>query len=120
MTAPIVFPRRAKWSGTVTLTTANTKYNLRKLINALLSTATVPEAFRELNIQSHPGIDGVGGNTNDILVGDSTLSTSNIGYVLQSGQSRLYRSDIQNGQLDDIYVQSAGAAQKLNIDFASC
>lgn len=113
-----ILSRRAKWSGSVTLTTANTNYDLRVLINAVLASmgAEYPESYRELNIQSHPGIDGTGGNSNDILIGDSKLSTSNIGYVLQSGQSRLYRSASSNGQFGDIFVRSAGSSQVLNID----
>lgn len=122
MATPTILPRRASWSGTVTLTSANTNYNVRDLINAAIGTtvAEIPEAYRELNLQSHPGIDSVGGNTSDILVGDSQLSTTKIGYVLQPGQSRLYRSDKQNGLFGDVYVRSAGSSQKLNVDFVSC
>ena len=117
-----ILPRRVKWSGTVTLASANTNYDLRTLINAAIGTtvAEVPDSYRELNLQAYPGIDGVGGNSNDILVGDSQLSTSNIGYILQSAQSRLYRSNTSNGILGDIYVRSAGASQKILVDFVNC
>ncbi len=118
---PTILSRRAKWSGTVTLTSANTNYSLKALIDAVLLSAgaEIPGTFRELNLQSWPGIDSVGANSNDILVGDSLLSTTNVGYILQSGQSRLYRSDKQNGLMSDVFVRSAGASQKLNVDFAS-
>lgn len=117
-----ILARRAAWSGTITLTTANTPYQLKSLIDAaiLAQGAEIPGTFRELNIQSWPGIDGVGPNTNDILVGDSKITTTNVGYIIQSGQSRLYRSDKQNGSLIDLYAQSAGSAQKLNIEVFSC
>ncbi len=117
-----ILSRRAAWSGTITLTTANTNYNIKTLIDAaiLAQGAEVPGTYRELNLQSHPGIDSVGANSNDILVGDSLLSTTNIGYILQVGNARLYRSDHQNGNLIDLFVRSAGTAQKLNVEVFSC
>lgn len=102
----------------VTLTSANTNYHLYDLVATALAgaSATPAGAGREINIQSHPGIDGVGGNTNDILIGDGNLSTTYLGYVLQPGGSRTYRSDLGNVLFQGIYARSAGAGQKLNIE----
>jgi hypothetical protein len=102
----------------VTLTAANTNYNLQTLVNAALAgaAAVAPGACREFNLQAHPGIDGSGGNTNDILIGDADLSTTYLGYILQPGASRTYRSDFGNAQNSVIYVRSAGTGQKLNVE----
>lgn len=115
-----VLQRRALVSITVTLTTANTNYSIYELIEAAALAESVPyeipSACRELSIQSHPGIDGTGANTKDILMGDSELSTTRIGYVLNVGGSRTLRSTIGNVNLAGTYARSSGAGQKLNLD----
>ena len=108
---------------TVTLAAANTNYNLLALINAILAaesgrdaTAQCPGMCRSLLLQSNPVIDGTGVNTNDVLVGDGLLSTTRVGYVLaKAGGSFTDRSNTNNVNVGDIYVQSAGTNQKINV-----
>lgn len=107
----------------VTLAAANTVYNLYALINAIVlaetqgdNTIQAPGAARELTITAYNGIDGTGANTNDILFGDALLSTTRFGYSLSAGQTRDYRSPITNVPLQEIYVLSAGTAQKLAVE----
>ena len=113
--------RRSFWSGLVTLTSANTNYNILALVNAALAVQTgnssviVPGSVKELLLQADPGIDGVGGNTKDILVGDANLSTTNYGFVLSKSSSAPFRSDQNNVGWSWLYVQSAGASQKLGV-----
>jgi hypothetical protein len=116
-------PRRSYVAVTVTLATANTNYNLLTLVNAILAAETqgdntvrVSGAQREFNIQANPGIDSVGANNKDVILGDSLLSATRVGYVLVPGASRLYRSNVQNADFGSIYAQSAGTNQKLNIE----
>lgn len=129
MSTSLTGRRRAFVAVTVTLTTANTNYRLLDLVNAVIAAEanmstppmTAPDACRELSLQSFPGIDSVGANTNDILVGDGLLSTTRMGYNLQAvGGSRTYRSNIQNVDVGNLYVQSAGSGQKLNVEIVSC
>ncbi len=120
MTTPNI--RRGFVAVQVTLTSPNTNYNLLDLINAVIAAetkwdgvATCPGSCRELTLQSHPGIDTVGGNTKDILLGDGLLSTTRFGYVLATGDAYSDRSPMGNVDLGSIYVRSAGTAQKLNV-----
>lgn len=113
--------RRSYIGVQVTLTSANTVYNIYNLIQAVIAAQTpstdAPASCRELNLQAHPGIDGTGANTNAILVGDSFLSTTNMAYVLGVGASRTYRSSSTSSvQVGSIYVRSAGAGQKINVE----
>lgn len=109
--------RRAFWAGIVTLTSANTNYNLRELVNAELSAsgAEVPDSFREILITANPGVDGAGQNTNDVLLGDSSLSASVYGWVLSVGSSTPFRSTIGNVQFSPIYARSGASGQKVCI-----
>lgn len=107
----------------VTLTLANTNYNLLDLVNAVLAaesgtaTASVaPGAARNVQIQSYNGIDGGGTpNTADILIGDGKLSTTRMGAILSPGGFLSDRSPINNVTLGEYYARSATAAQKLII-----
>jgi len=116
------FTRRNYVAVTVTLTSANTNYNLLQLVNAILAAESgtdtniqCPGAARNIQIQSHPGIDGAGANTGDILFGDAKLTTTRIGTVVQPGGFLSDRSPINNVDLGNLYARSASAAQKLNI-----
>ena len=115
--------RRPYVAVTITLTSANTNYEILTLVNAVLALATAPSeapgACRVVNIQAHPGIDGSGGNTNDVLIGDAELATTRIGYVLNPGGSRAYESTSQNALVGGIYARSAGAGQKLNVEICT-
>lgn len=116
------FTRRNYVAVTVTLTSADTNYNLLALVNAVLAAENntdtniqAPGAARNVQIQSHPGIDGVGANTASVLLGDANLSATRIGMVLAPGGFFSDRSPINNVDLGEIYARSATEAQKLNI-----
>lgn len=118
--------RRSFVAVQVTLTSANTNYNLLALVNAIIaaetgSPSTVAVGMgRSLILQSNPGIDGAGANTNDVLVGDGLLSTTRYGYVLAAvGGVFQDQSPINNVNLADIYVRSAGAGQKVNVQIVA-
>lgn len=107
---------------TVTLTNANQNYNLKTLVDAILAAETgrdnavvCPGAARNVQIQSYPGIDSVGANTADILIGDGELSTTRIGTILSPGGFLSDRSPINNVTLGELYARSATAGQKLNV-----
>jgi hypothetical protein len=109
-------PRRSYYGVQVTLTSADTNYEIYTLVEAIVTVATnpsdAPGACREFNIQSDPGNDG----SNPILVGDSELSATRYGYSLSAGDSRVYRSDINNVQVAGKYVRSHASGQKLNVE----
>lgn len=113
------FSRRSLWAGTVTLTLANTNYHIIDLINALASltsvSASVPGSARELLIVAFPGVDGVGANTKDVLIGDAALSAANFGFALSPAASVPFRSSIENVQVAGLYARSSSAGQKLCI-----
>jgi len=111
--------RRSYIAVTVTLTSANTNYNLLALVNAILTPTLSPGACRELSLQN------TNGNTASVLVGDAELSSTRIGYELTAGSStvgmsRTYRCSGSNSvSIADIYVRSASAGQKLNVEICS-
>ena len=120
------FIRRNYVAVTVTLTLADTNYNLLALVNAVLAAETgtdvnvqCPGAARNVQIQSHPGIDSVGANTADIIFGDAKLSTTRVGTVVSPGGFLSDRSPINNVNLGEIYAQSHTAGQKLNITISA-
>src|SRR6266567_4231741 len=107
---------------TVTLAAANTNYNLLALVNAILAAETGTDntsqcsgMARSVNLQAYPGIEGTGINTNDILVGDAFLSTTRIGYILNPGGAFHDSTHMNNVNVGDIYVRSAGTSQKINV-----
>src|SRR5579862_6855705 len=113
-----VMNRRNFVAVTVTLAVANTVYSLWDLINAIIQaesagdvTTQASGVVRTLTLQAHPGVDGVGGNSKDVLVGDALVSTSRIGFVLSTGQSYSDRASIQNVNVQGIYLLSAGTNQ---------
>lgn len=107
---------------TVTLTNADTNYNLMSLVQGVLDAETgiatggvCPGACRELFIQS------ANGNTAPVLIGDGKLSATRVGYELKNGSSavgdsRLYRSTINNVDLASLFARSGTSGQKLNIE----
>lgn len=120
------FTRRNYVAVTVTLTNANQNYNLLTLVNAILAAESgtdtniqCPGAARNVQIQSNPGIDSVGANTADILVGDAKLSTTRIGTILSPGGFLSDRSPINNVDFGEIYARSATSGQKLNITISA-
>ena len=118
----MAYNRRSTVAAQVTLTNANTNYNLQTLVQAVLDaeggTATggvVPGMVRQVVVQSHPGIGGSGANTADVLLGDGLLSTTRMGVVLPVGSNWADRSNTNNVAWGDLYARSATAGQKLNI-----
>lgn len=111
----VPFTRRGYVAVSITLT-ANSKSELLTAVNAILAAETgtadqvqAPGTARELNIQVDAGIDGgSAAAANDVLIGDGFLSTSRYGYLLHVGESRNYRSDINNVQVSGINLLSAG------------
>lgn len=108
--------RRSYVAVQVTLTSADTNYEILALVNAILGTvAEAPGGARDFVIQAHPGIDGAGTNTSDVLIGDGELSATRFGTVLIPGASETFVSTLENVQVGGVYARSAGAGQKLNI-----
>jgi hypothetical protein len=98
---------------TLTLTSADTNYKLSTLIAAVNPDERT--RFSEIQLRAVDGIDGVGSNTNDVLVGDAYLSTSRYYRPLSAGDST-YLSDGsgRNGETTTVwYLRSAGAGQKV-------
>lgn len=87
----------------VTLTNANQNYNLLTLVRAVDSTF-VDQG--RMTIQADPG------NTDAVLLGDSSLSTTRYGMSLSGGEPVFY----EKGSLLNRYARSATAGQKLNIE----
>jgi len=114
--------RRSYVGVQVTLTSANTPYNLLALLQAVTSAQSPPSdcpaSCRELNLQSFAGLtNGTGANTDVILIGDSFLTTTNMAYTLPVGASRTYRSSSTSSvQVGSLFVQSGTAGQKLNVE----
>lgn len=98
---------------TLTLTSANTNYALYTLIAAVNSTERT--GFAEIIIRAVDGIDGVGANTSDVLIGDSNLATTRYFDSLSAGES-IALSDGGGGNTESTttwYVRSAGSGQKI-------
>jgi hypothetical protein len=89
----------------VTLTDANTNYNLLTLVRAIDSTF-VDQG--NISIQTDPA------NLGAVLMGDSNLSATRYGAKLSGGSSMFYEKKALRGR----YARSATAAQKLNIEVA--
>jgi hypothetical protein len=118
----MAYNRRSTIGAFVTLTSANTNYNLAELVQAVLDAETgtasggvVPSMVRQVVIQSYPGLAGAGANTAEILIGDGKLSTARFGIVLTVGANFSDRSNTNNVAWGDFYARSAAANQKLSI-----
>ena len=100
---------------TLTLTSANTNYNIATLIAAINSAER--KNFAQVVIVGYPGIDGVGANTSDVLVGDASLATTRFFLALGANdQYTFYSGDGSNGVCTpSLFVRSAGAGQKINV-----
>lgn len=98
---------------TLTLTSANTNYRLSTLIAAVEPNERT--TFSEIMIRAVDGIDGVGANTNDVLIGDSNLATTRYYRPLAAGDSTYLSSGggINGETTTHWYVRSAGAGQKI-------
>jgi hypothetical protein len=92
----------------VTLTLANTNYNILELVQAL--EPTCPAACRELQIQAATG------NADVVLLGDAKLSATRMGFELARLESRTWRSNHSNVILGGKYARSVTAGQNLNVE----
>lgn len=116
-------PRRPYVAVLVTLASANTVYNLLDLVNTILAAETqgdntvrAPGMVRSISLQAFNGVDGSGGNTKDVLIGDALLATTRMGYVLTIGQGSTYSSTWPNADFGSLYAMSAGTAQKICVE----
>lgn len=119
--------------GSLTLPLANTPYNVVALVNAAIqaeggaaATQTIAGAARLSYVEAHAGIDGVGGNTNSVLIGENigvnagNLVTNNrFGRVLTPGAGFTIQSSGDNTDILNWWVQSAGVSQKVNVIIAN-
>lgn len=101
---------------TLILTSANTNYNLKALLDADLSATNqeAPSVFREVHISPDRG------NTATVLVGDALLSTTTYGKELEVIASEELPSLVFRGMTAQVpfgllWVRSTGAAQKVNV-----
>jgi hypothetical protein len=93
----------------VTLTDAATNYRLVTLVRAIDSAYT--DNAKHLSIQAEPA------NTDSVLLGDSSLSTTRYGSKLGNGEGKVYGDGVVRSQsLGQTYARSASAGQKLNIE----
>jgi hypothetical protein len=94
----------------VTLTSADTNYNLNELIVAV--EAAAPTITKELVIQA------ASTNGSSVLIGDLNLSGTNYGYELEAKDSRTYvNRDLGKGvDVRDFYLRSSGAGQKVSVE----
>jgi len=122
----VPFTRRGYVAVTITLTSADTNYELLTLVNAILAAETgtsdqvqAPGACRELNIQADGGIDGAAGNTADVLIGDGFLSTTRYGYLLHPGESRNYRGEPGQVIVSGISLRSHTDGQTVHVEIAA-
>jgi hypothetical protein len=98
-------------SATLTLSQANTVYNLYDLLSAARPEA--PKVVAELYIIADNA------NSGSVYVGDSTLSTSNYGAELAPGDPMLPRRTAGNQiALDHVYLMASAANQKVNVTVA--
>lgn len=95
---------------TVTLTTADTNYNLLTLLQAV--DPTCPPTARELIVQSSRA--NAGGSY--INVGDGSMGASRCGYELAVRESRTYRSNKQDVFLGAMYVRPSANGLVLNVE----
>lgn len=95
---------------TLTLTSADTNYNVGTLLAAALGASLPQTNCDELLVQSEATAD-------DVLIGDATLSGSNYGYKLTPGQSRTYRT--KGMQVGWFNLRSPEAGATVNVEMLS-
>jgi hypothetical protein len=106
------------WGGTVTLTTANTAYQLSALLDGLAESlkprfGNIPRV-QWLNIQAEPDWGGT-----VFYWGNAGLSATFLGAKFLAGQSIPF-GDAQGGnliRLDQIYLMADTASAKVNVSF---
>jgi hypothetical protein len=100
---------------TLTLTSADTNYQVSALIAAI--NAAERKNFSQIVLLGYPGIDGAGANTNDVLVGDAALSTARFFDALPaSGSIAIQTGDATSSiSTTSLWVRSAASGQKVNV-----
>lgn len=121
--------KRNFFMGQLNLPVANTPYNVVALINAVIQ-AESPTSTQQMisgdcrinYIESHNGIDNVGANTNDILLGESIVAGQSLltgaryGRVIpKAGAGFTFQGTFNNVDFGNYWVQSAGTNQKINV-----
>lgn len=92
----------------VTLTTADTAYNLKALVKAINST------FKDVGAGGTLRIEPDGANVGAIHLGGSTVTTGNYGVYLIGNESIILNLTV-NAPLVGIWAVSGENAQKVNI-----
>jgi hypothetical protein len=100
---------RGLFSYQLTLTDADTNYNLQELIAAVEPSA--PTFCRELLIQADDG-----NSTNKVMIGDLNTSSTRFGFKLAAGDSRTYVYREAMVDVRDFYVRCDGASKKINVE----
>ena len=92
---------------TVTLTTSGTVYNIYTLMKAIET--TISPSYNQLIITADPG------NTGNVYLGDSTVSSSIFGFKLPTSASANFPAIWNGGGLEEVYVVADANTQKLDI-----
>lgn len=93
----------------LTLTSADTNYNLLTLIRAI--DEDFVDNARHLSIQADPS------NGSAVLIGDTELSATRYGISLGNGEGKVYGDGVTPVQgLRTTLARSTGAAQKINVE----
>ena len=106
------------WMGTVTLTTANTVYQLSALLAALGASIRpavgTPPRCQYVSIQANPGAQ-----SSILYIGSrDTMSATDYGVYLIATQAWQVQSmDANLIRLDQIYLMSDGSSQTVNVTF---
>lgn len=121
MSASLTMKRRSHVAVEVTLTSADTAYNLLDLVNAVIAAEAkwdgamvCPGNCARLVLQADPAnADTTGG----VLIGDSLISATRYGYdLLKTAQPMVYTAPINAIQFGALYGFSHTAGQKLSIE----
>jgi hypothetical protein len=92
----------------VTLTTANTVYNLQTLVKAI--DAAEPGYCHQLTLQAD-----IGNGEANVFIGDSTVSSSTYGVKLPASGASNYESPFNAIDLANFYLVSDTNSAKVNV-----
>lgn len=96
-------------TASVTLTNANTNYNLGVLLQAL--DPNFPLHGREVSLQTSSSVAGT------VRVGDGTVSGTSCGYELpNTAPPRVYRNDISSVPLSMFTLRGSVGAMVVNVE----
>lgn len=95
----------------VTLTSANTNYNLLTLIQALTGYSGANGMVAWLHLQA------TAGNAGAILIGDASMTGSVFGFSLAAAANHIYGPFVMSAlSLANIWVRSASAGVTLSVE----